>query len=67
MPQRKNGPNAGPTFGIVWDKLVLHKPVRYRGTATGAKTNAYRANQRYKDKKFRSFTKNNKVYIERTK
>jgi hypothetical protein len=65
MAPKMNGPLAGPTFGIVWEKLPLKKPVLYRGTSTGAKANATRANRRYPNLRFRTFQKRGRVYVER--
>lgn len=67
MPQRRNGPLAGPRLGVDWDGLLVGKPKKYNGTHTGAKTNVFRANKRYPTKKFRSYQKNGNVYVERTK
>ncbi len=64
MAARKNGPKAGPTIGISWENLSVGKPVKYNGTATGAKANASRANRRYPEMKFRTFQV---VYVERVK
>lgn len=67
MAARRNGPRAGPVLGISWEKLPLKVPKLYPGTSTGAKTNTCRANIRYPEMRFRSFKKNKKVYIERTR
>lgn len=67
MPARKNGPLCGPKLGFAWDELPVGKPRLYRGSSKGAKTNAHRANNLYDGKRFRSFQKNGKVYIERVK
>ncbi len=64
MPARANGPKAGPTFGIDWKNLPIGKPIVYKGSGSGAKANACRANKRYPFK-YKSFKKDGKFYIQR--
>lgn len=67
MAMRKNGPRAGSKHGIMWPELAVGKAVEYVGTPNGARTNAFRANKRYPKLNFRTYKKNNRIYIERTK
>ncbi len=65
MAGRQNGPLAGPVLGTKWEKMKVGKPIVYTGTRNGAKANVSRANRRYPDMRFRSYKKDNAVWIER--
>jgi len=65
MPAKRNGPRSGKTFGNEWPDMPVKQPVIYKGTANGAKANAYRANVRYPNLRFRTFQENKKVFVER--
>lgn len=51
-------------LGISWQTMKVGK-LEYKGTATGAKANASRANKLYAPKRWRTYSEEGKVYVER--
>lgn len=64
MPARKNGPKSGPVHGTDWFNLPIGKPIAYKGSGSGAKSNACRASKKYPFR-YSSFKKDGKVYIQK--
>lgn len=61
MAKKKN-PFA--KLDLSWQRMKIGK-FQYLGTYTGAKANVCRASKAYAPKKWRTFTEDDKIYIER--
>jgi hypothetical protein len=52
-------------LGISWQRMKIGVYV-YKGTYTGAKANVCRANRSYAPKKWKTYSKDGEVFVERT-
>lgn len=63
MAKAKKSPFAH--LNLSWQRMKLGR-FQYMGTYTGAKANVCRANKSYKPKKWRTYSTDGMVFVERT-